>query len=92
MNTRCWANETAVLLDVGLKNDLPETIYHDYFGPSYKLKYEPTHFIENQNQKQHLKFIKEKILENLSHLTVRRRRRRRDVFFLFSVLFFLVQK
>ena len=29
---RCWAYETAVLLDTKLDNNLPENAYYEYFG------------------------------------------------------------
>ena len=39
---RCWALETAVLLNQEISNTLPKTVYHEYFGPEYKLKVSST--------------------------------------------------
>ena len=62
---RCWAYETAVLLDTRLDNNLPDNDYYEYFGPQYKLKTYSYQQIENMNVKSYIEQIKKQVLENL---------------------------
>merc|ERR1719201_2566480 len=62
---RCWAYETAVLLDTKLDNNLPENDYYEYFGPQYTLKTRPHQAIENMNTRSYIEQIKREVVENL---------------------------
>ena len=65
--SRCWTNETAVLLDRKLPKDIPEhDFYYEYYADQdYKLKVEPTNFIENLNNKTYTHEVKKEVMENL---------------------------
>jgi histone deacetylase 1/2 len=64
---RCWAYETAILLDEPVADDLP---YHDhigYYGPDYQLHLQPS-TMENLNTAEDLQEIMVRVLENIRHL------------------------
>ena len=65
--SRCWTNETAVPLDRKLPKDIPEhDFYYEYYADQdYKLKVEPTNYIENLNNKTYMHEVKKEVLENL---------------------------
>ena len=65
--SRCWTNETAVLLDRKLPKDIPEhDFYYEYYADQdYKLKVEPTNYIENLNNNTYMHEVKKEVLENL---------------------------
>lgn len=65
--SRCWTNETAVLLDRKLAKDIPEhDFYYEYYADQdYKLKVEPTNYIENLNNKTYMHEVKKEVMENL---------------------------
>ena len=65
--SRCWTNETAVLLDRKLPKDIPEhDFYYEYYADQdYKLKVKPTNYIENLNNKTYMHEVKKEVLENL---------------------------
>ena len=65
--SRCWTNETAVLLDRKLAKDIPEhDFYYEYYADQdYKLKVEPTNYIENLNNKTYTHEVKKEVMENL---------------------------
>jgi len=62
---RCWAYETGCLLDEELENDLPDTKYYEYYGPTYQLQIMPSN-MENQNSLDMIEKIIAKTLENLA--------------------------
>jgi len=64
---RCWAYETGCLLDEELENNLPDTKYYEYYGPTYQLQITPSN-MENQNSMDMVEKIIAKTLENLSLL------------------------
>jgi len=64
---RCWAYETAVVLDAELEDELPYNDYLEYYGPDYRLHITPNN-MENQNSKDYLEKCKIKIFESLRHL------------------------
>eukprot|EP01114_Cavostelium_apophysatum_P013988 TRINITY_DN3506_c0_g1_i1.p1 TRINITY_DN3506_c0_g1~~TRINITY_DN3506_c0_g1_i1.p1 ORF type:complete len:480 (+),score=105.97 TRINITY_DN3506_c0_g1_i1:1612-3051(+) len=64
---RCWANETAVLLDVKLDDQLPYNEYIEYYGPEYRL-HVPHSNVENLNTKSYLEKCKNRILENIRRI------------------------
>jgi histone deacetylase 1/2 len=64
---RCWAYETAVLLDEELEDALPYNDFIGYYGPDYRLHLEPA-IMENLNTKESLAEIEESVMENIRHL------------------------
>ena len=65
---RCWTQETAVVLDEQLADDLPWNDYYDYFGPDFTVAVTPNPTMENANTRQYLDGIKEQVFENLRML------------------------
>jgi len=65
--SRCWTYETAVLLDEELPNIVPVNDYYSYYGPDYNLHLEPL-AMRNENPKEVLESIRNKVLENLGYL------------------------
>eukprot|EP00597_Dinobryon_sp_UTEXLB2267_P016323 CAMPEP_0201093396 /NCGR_PEP_ID=MMETSP0812-20130820/1906_1 /ASSEMBLY_ACC=CAM_ASM_000668 /TAXON_ID=98059 /ORGANISM="Dinobryon sp., Strain UTEXLB2267" /LENGTH=333 /DNA_ID=CAMNT_0047345533 /DNA_START=218 /DNA_END=1216 /DNA_ORIENTATION=- len=61
---RCWAFETAVLLDTPLKDSLPFNDYLDYFGPDHRLHL-PVSNMENQNSRRYLEDLTARVLAML---------------------------
>jgi histone deacetylase 1/2 len=66
---RCWAYETAVLLDQEISNELPETDYSNFFRPTYKLHLLPDK-IKNMNTPAFLENLTMHVFENIRHLPV----------------------
>jgi len=64
---RCWAYETAVVLNKQneMQNQIPINDYYDYYGPEYQLHL-PTSNVPNSNSTDHLEKLKQRCLENLS--------------------------
>lgn len=62
--SRCWAYETAILLDEEVDTKLPFTEYFGYYGPDYRLKIVPSN-MENQNTEKSLNEMMIKIMENI---------------------------
>jgi hypothetical protein len=65
---RCWANETAVLLDTKVSNDIPFNEYFEHYGPLYQLHNPMQSKIHNQNTSQYLNQVRETAMEHLRHL------------------------
>jgi len=65
--SRCWAYETAVLLDQHISDNVPWHEYMDYYGPDYKL-HVPVSNMENDNTPASLEKTKAKLFEALSQL------------------------
>jgi histone deacetylase 1/2 len=67
---RCWTYETAALLDKTLSTDIPEhDFYYEYYADvGYKMKVQPTNYIENLNTKTYLQDVKQQVMENLRAL------------------------
>ncbi|OHT06032.1 Histone deacetylase 1 [Tritrichomonas foetus] len=65
--SRCWAYETAVLLDENIDGQLPYNEYMSYYGPDYQLHLNPSN-MENLNTSEDLHEIYVKVVENLRHL------------------------
>ena len=65
--SRCWAYETAVLLDEEVDDNLPYNEYLEYYGPDYKLHLQPFK-MDNLNSSEYLSEIHEKVIENIRHL------------------------
>lgn len=63
---RCWAYETALLVDKKLSEDLPYNDYFEYYGPDYKMSVPKTN-MENLNTADYLHKIRTRIIENLRH-------------------------
>lgn len=71
--SRCWAFETAVLLDVhhDLPSSLPHTAYDDFFNPDWKLHPELSagrNRVENLNSRAGLERIRVGVLERLRYM------------------------
>lgn len=64
---RCWAYETAVLLDQEIEDKLPYNDYIGYYGPDYRLHLQPSN-MENLNTPENLHEIMVKTMENIRHL------------------------
>ncbi|CAG8598874.1 3822_t:CDS:10 [Ambispora leptoticha] len=62
--SRCWAYETAVVVDKEVPIELPHTEFYEYYGPEYKLHCPPSN-MENMNSADYLETIKLKIYEHL---------------------------
>lgn len=65
---RCWALETATLLDKQVEEQIPQNIYYDYYAPEFKLQIPPGRTIENANTKQDIERIRTTVLEQLRHI------------------------
>jgi histone deacetylase 1/2 len=64
--SRCWAYETAVLLDCAdeIDQNLPNNIYFGYFGPDYRLMISKSN-MENLNTPDTLRDIQMRIMDNI---------------------------
>lgn len=67
---RCWTYETGCLLGRELEDVLPASDYSEYFGPTNTLHITPSN-MENQNTREYIDGIRNRILENLSKLPAR---------------------
>jgi hypothetical protein len=66
---RCWANETAVLLDTPIDNNIPRNEYYEHFAPEYKLdSLSSAQPLENMNTPSYIDKLREVCLEQLRHL------------------------
>lgn len=65
--SRCWTNETAVLLDVDLPNDLPNNDYFAHFAPDYKLQNTGIE-MENLNTRSYLDTLLTQVRKNIRTL------------------------
>lgn len=65
---RCWTYETSILVDTELSNDLPPNEYIDFFRPDYQLHPHLSGRVENQNDRQYLLKVRERIMEQLRYL------------------------
>ncbi|KAL0095283.1 hypothetical protein F4703DRAFT_1823465 [Phycomyces blakesleeanus] len=65
---RCWTYETSILVDTTLSNDLPPNEYRDFFRPDYKLHPHLSGRVENQNDRQYLLKVRERVMEQLRYL------------------------
>ena len=61
---RCWAYETAVILDKEVSNALPFTDYLGYYGPDYQLHLQPSNMV-NANKPEELQRIVNQIVSNI---------------------------
>jgi histone deacetylase 1/2 len=65
---RCWAYETAVLLDQpDISNDIPFNDYYEYYAPDYTLHLTPEP-MENKNSKDMLESVRIELFEQLREL------------------------
>ena len=67
---RCWANETAVLLEKSLPKEIPfHDYYYEYYSDAdYQLRIHSTSHIENLNTRTYLDSMKHQVSRNLSSL------------------------
>jgi len=61
---RCWAYETAILLDKDISDELPFNDYLEYYGPDFRLHITPSN-MENLNDPKYIEKMKIKLVENL---------------------------
>lgn len=68
--SRCWTYETSILSDTPISNDLPPNIYHDYFGPDFKLhpSIQTGKYNDNQNPREYLDDIRNTVCTYLRRL------------------------
>tara|TARA_B110000305_G_C19450877_1_gene647864 strand:+ start:808 stop:2082 length:1275 start_codon:yes stop_codon:yes gene_type:complete len=67
---RCWVYETGCLLKRELDEILPPNDYSEYFGPTNTLHITPSN-MENQNTRDYLDGIRNRVLENLTKIPFR---------------------
>ena len=66
---RCWAYETAVLLDrEDVPNDIPYNDYYEYYAPEYQLHLTAEGAMENTNRKDVLEGVRIELLQQLQDL------------------------
>lgn len=63
--SRCWTYETALLIDENVTNELPLTVYLEYFSPDFTLHPDLVIRSENANSKQYLELITKHVCDNL---------------------------
>lgn len=64
---RCWAYETAVLLDTPVKDTLPFNDYFEYYGPDYRLHL-PVSNMQNLNSPKYLEDVTTNVLKILDEV------------------------
>jgi histone deacetylase 1/2 len=66
---RCWAYETAVLLDQSnISNDIPYNDYYEYYAPDYLLHLPAEPNMENMNTKELLHSVRIDLVRQLSEI------------------------
>lgn len=65
---RAWTLGTAALADTTLPDALPQTQYHEYFSPEYRLRYNAPPRYQNLNRKEDMERIRATVLDNLKAL------------------------
>lgn len=68
--SRCWAYETACILDCKLPEEIPKNEYYEYYGPDFNLHITPSN-MENQNSQRELNKITTSLFECLKELPSR---------------------
>jgi histone deacetylase 1/2 len=66
---RCWAYETAVLVDVEVDATIPFNDYWHYFEPDHQLHFPKVPRATNKNARPYLDALKSKVLESLRCLS-----------------------
>ncbi|CAF0976455.1 unnamed protein product [Adineta ricciae] len=64
---RAWTNETAIVLNQEIPNELPYNDYFEYYGPDFKLNISPSN-MPNHNSADYLEKTKIKLFDNLRML------------------------
>uniref|UniRef100_A0A915EK17 Histone deacetylase domain-containing protein n=1 Tax=Ditylenchus dipsaci TaxID=166011 RepID=A0A915EK17_9BILA len=65
---RCWANETAILVDKhdDISNEIPDNSeYLEFFAPEFTLRPDLPRRVDNMNTKEYLTAIKQEVIENI---------------------------
>jgi len=65
---RCWAYETAALLDRPIDEHLPRNDYYEYYAPTYRMHVPPPYVIPNANTRDRLDQIRQEVMENLRRI------------------------
>ncbi|GMH36083.1 hypothetical protein BSKO_03951 [Bryopsis sp. KO-2023] len=66
---RCWAYETAVLLDTQIPEQLPQNAFYEYFEPEHKLKINASRDQTNHNTRAEVERLRADIIDNLRCLS-----------------------
>lgn len=62
---RCWAYETALLLDTAVDDRIPFNDYWQYFEPDHRLHFKKNPEMVDQNSRGYIDQLKIKVMENL---------------------------
>mmetsp|Transcript_21211 Transcript_21211/g.66612 ORF Transcript_21211/g.66612 Transcript_21211/m.66612 type:complete len:439 (-) Transcript_21211:329-1645(-) len=65
---RCWAYETAVLLETPVPDEIPYNDYFEYYSPDFKLHLTPSPTLDNANTRDSLANLRDQILDQLRHV------------------------
>jgi acetoin utilization deacetylase AcuC-like enzyme len=65
---RCWAKETALLVDTPIAMDIPFNEYFEQYAPSYQLHPPPLYHFDNKNTPQYIDDVRRTVLEQLRQL------------------------
>ena len=67
---RCWANETGVLVDAKMDDDIPpHDFYYQYYADAkYKLRVDPAEMQANKNDQAYLESVKSTLIARLKAL------------------------
>ncbi|KAI0564791.1 histone deacetylase [Gracilaria domingensis] len=66
---RCWAYETALLLDTAVDDQIPFNDYWQYFEPDHRLHFSKNSDMVDQNNRGYIEQLKVKVMENLRCLS-----------------------
>ena len=65
---RCWAYETAAVLDAQISESIPMNAYMEYYAPEYRLGVASRWCIENANKVAYLNHVKKVVFDNLKDM------------------------
>lgn len=67
--SRCWAYETALLVDEKVDENIPSTTdYYEFFAPDYQLCPVMSSTYSNQNSKQYMDSIRQTVFDHLKNI------------------------
>ncbi|KAJ2848633.1 histone deacetylase [Coemansia brasiliensis] len=65
---RCWTYETGIVCGADLPDQLPNTVYNEFFAPDYSLHPQLSGRVVNHNSRPYLNALTARILEQLRYL------------------------
>ncbi|KAJ2533129.1 histone deacetylase [Coemansia sp. RSA 1935] len=65
---RCWTYETGIVCGTELPEQLPSTVYSEFFAPDYSLHPQLSGRVTNHNSRAYLNALTARILEQLRYL------------------------